>query len=65
MYEASNNFCDILTEVEFTALSNKKFQEISKYIACLHENRQAYTSSIRVIHINKDQTQIESIGETQ
>jgi len=62
MYDASNNICDILTEIEFSSLSIKRYQEVSKYIACLHENRRAYTSSIRVIHINQEHN--ESNGET-
>jgi len=51
MQSAENNMCDILTEIEFASLANEKITEVSKYIACLHENHKASRSSIRVIQI--------------
>jgi hypothetical protein len=52
LHAVNNNISDILTEVGFAYLSDRKIQEINKYIACLQENTIAQRSSIRVIHIN-------------
>lgn len=53
LHGVNTNISDILTEVGFAYLSDRKIQEINKYISCLQENTIAQQSTIRVIHINK------------